>query len=72
MLIQVRGTGLGITPATAQRLFEPFFTTKPPGRGTGLGLYTSYALAKSLGGELSLVNHPDGGVIATLALPHPS
>ena len=50
-------------------LFEPFYTTKSIGQGTGLGLYTSYALAKELGGELSLNNNERGGATATLSLP---
>ncbi len=65
--VRDRGPGLG-TEALAH-LFEPFFTTKPPGRGTGLGLYTSYALARGLGGQLALETHPEGGAIARLSLP---
>lgn len=67
--VEVRDHGPGLEPGAAAHLFEPFFTTKPPGRGTGLGLYTSYALARDLGGELSLADHPDGGAVAVLALP---
>lgn len=67
--IELRDHGPGLDPEAARHLFEPFFTTKPPGQGTGLGLYTSYALARGLGGELSLADHPDGGVLATLTLP---
>lgn len=69
--IEVRDRGPGLDPEAARHLFEPFFTTKPPGRGTGLGLYTSYALARKLGGELSLTDHPEGGALATLTLPLP-
>ena len=50
-------------------LFETFYTTKSIGQGTGLGLYTSYALAREVGGELSLANNDRGGATATLALP---
>lgn len=67
--IQVRDQGPGLTEGALKHLFEPFFTTKPPGRGTGLGLYTSYGLARSLGAELSLDNHPEGGAVATLLVP---
>lgn len=69
--LSIRDHGEGLSEEVQQRLFEPFFTTKPPGQGTGLGLYTSYSLAKELGGELSLENHADGGVLARLNLPDP-
>jgi signal transduction histidine kinase len=67
--VQVRDQGPGFTEGAIKHLFEPFYTTKPPGRGTGLGLYTSYGLARSLGAELSLENHPEGGAVATLLVP---
>lgn len=67
--VEVRDHGPGLSPDAARHLFEPFFTTKPPGRGTGLGLYTSYALARDLGGDLSLTNDPTGGAVAVLTLP---
>jgi two-component system C4-dicarboxylate transport sensor histidine kinase DctB len=67
--VSIRDQGPGLSPNTQQHLFEPFYTTKPPGKGTGLGLYTSYSLAHGLGAELALGNHPDGGAVATLSVP---
>ena len=67
--VVLRDHGPGLSVPSQDHLFEPFFTTKPPGKGTGLGLYTSYALASGLGAELRLANHPAGGVEATLDLP---
>lgn len=67
--VSVRDHGDGLSPEAQRHLFEPFHTTKPPGRGTGLGLYTSYALAQALGGDLSLANHPDGGAEAVFSAP---
>lgn len=67
--VTLRDHGPGLSAPSREHLFEPFFTTKPPGKGTGLGLYTSYALARGLGAELRLDNHPEGGVEATLILP---
>jgi signal transduction histidine kinase len=66
--IDVIDQGGGISVESAL-LFEPFYTTKSIGQGTGLGLYTSYALAQELGGELSISNNKKGGVTATLTLP---
>lgn len=67
-LLRVRDRGRGLSEAAREQLFEPFFTTKPPGRGTGLGLYTSYALAESIDATLQLENHPQGGAQALLSL----
>ncbi len=67
--IKVRDNGPGIPEARLSEVFDPFFTTKPVGKGTGLGLYISYGLAKEMSGELRVVNHPDGGAEFTLELP---
>ncbi len=61
--------GPGIPESVRARLFEPFSTTKPPGKGTGLGLYTSYMLVTSMRGTLSLEDRPGGGARAVVALP---
>ncbi len=67
--VRVSDDGPGLSPEARRHLFEPFFTSKPPGRGTGLGLYTSFALARGLGGDLDVSNRPEGGAVATLSLP---
>jgi signal transduction histidine kinase len=69
LTVTVEDDGPGLSPEAAAHLFEPFFTTKPPGQGTGLGLYTSYALAGGMGGRVSLENRAAGGVTARLVLP---
>lgn len=62
--------GPGLSPGVRGRLFEAFFTTKPPGKGTGLGLYTALSLVREAGGTLSLDDRPEGGARARLVLPH--
>jgi signal transduction histidine kinase len=37
-VIEMRDSGIGISPDALGRVFEPFFTTKEVGKGTGLGL----------------------------------
>ncbi len=67
--IDVRDQGPGIPDADLKKLFDPFFTTKSVGKGTGLGLYISYGLARDMGGDLRAANHPQGGAVFTLQLP---
>lgn len=52
--VSVTDSGPGISKETASKLFQPFFTTKPPGKGLGLGLSVSKAIAQSHGGDLFL------------------
>lgn len=67
--VSVDDDGPGFPLGVEDRLFEPFFTTKPPGKGTGLGLYTVQSLLREAGGGLDLGCSPDGGARVTLDLP---
>lgn len=50
----IRDSGPGVPPEIEEKVMRPFFTTKPVGRGTGLGLSVSAAIAKDHGGFLKL------------------
>ena len=69
LLIRVEDEGQGIPPELLPELFTPFVTTKSRGKGHGLGLAISRELIGSLGGTLALANRPEGGCLATIALP---
>ena len=68
-VIRIRDNGPGIPQNILQHIFDPFFTTKIAGEGTGLGLSICYSIMESLGGSVSVANHPDGGAEFTIRLP---
>jgi signal transduction histidine kinase len=69
VLLEVRDTGVGMTPETRERIFELFFTTKAPGRGTGLGLPTLKAMVEETGGRIEVASAPDRGSRFRIYLP---
>jgi len=69
-VIVVLDNGPGVPRQHLATIFEPFFTTKQSGKGTGLGLYISYQLAREqCAGDLSVENPPQGGAEFILRLP---
>ena len=66
IMIEVRDTGPGISPADLQKIFIPFFTTKAKGHGIGLAL--THRIVTQHGGTLTAANYPGGGAIFTIKL----
>ena len=62
-------TGDGMSDDAKAHLFEPFFTTKDPGKGTGLGLATCYAIARQFGGHMTAYSERGLGTTMKLYLP---
>lgn len=66
--IQIRDFGHGLSAETKSQLGTPFFTSKNE-EGMGLGVYLTQVTLARYGGEFSLDNHPDGGVLTSVKLP---
>jgi two-component system cell cycle sensor histidine kinase/response regulator CckA len=67
--LAVSDTGAGIPPELQRRIFEPFFTTKANRGGSGLGLSICLAVARDLGGSLTLESQVGKGTTFTFRLP---
>ena len=72
----VRDLGIGMSEEIKMRCFEPFFSTKDidPGSGlnlsgAGLGLSSSFTLARKNGGRLVVESQPGQGSVFTLYMP---
>lgn len=70
--VRIRDHGPGIPPDKLASVFEPFVRLEPspsqPGGGVGLGLSIARALAQKNDADLTLANHPGGGLEARLIL----
>lgn len=71
--IRIRDQGPGVHPDKLGQLFEPY-TRLDHGRamnqnGMGLGLGIARSIVHGHGGEMTLCNHPEGGLEVTLMLP---
>ncbi|MNF55585.1 Sensor protein CreC [compost metagenome] len=68
---RVRDQGPGIPDYALPRIFERFYSLPRPdkGKSSGLGLSFAAEVARQHGGQLTLGNLPEGGVLAELWLP---
>lgn len=70
--IRISDTGIGMDPSDIQRVFEPFARTKAAMttgiEGAGLGLTKALAIAKRMGGDLTLSRSSEGGIVALVTL----
>ena len=73
VVITIHDAGPGIPDDKLEAVFTPFYRldtsrSRHTG-GIGLGLSIAKDMAKKLGGQITLNNAPEGGLLATLSLP---
>ncbi len=71
--LKIHDSGPGIPVEALPLVFDRFYRadksrTRAEG-GTGLGLSIARELAQAHGGDLTAINHPQGGAVFTLSLP---
>ena len=75
--IEIRDFGDGADELLLSKLFEPFVRGSEArerhggGTGHGLGLAIAKHAVELHGGTISAANHPEGGLVVTIALPSP-
>jgi two-component system NtrC family sensor kinase len=69
VFVEFIDTGEGIAEENLTRIFDPFFTTKDVGKGTGLGLATSYGIIEGHGGKIGVKSRLSEGTTFRIELP---
>lgn len=68
-VIRISDTGSGLSQEFQDHLFEPFFGNTQPGKNTGLGLATVYAIVKQHGGQIACSSDLGKGCSFVIYLP---
>lgn len=65
--LRIRDFGSGIPMSVAENMGKPFISTK--GKGLGIGLFLSNATIARANGEISVIDHAEGGTLVEVTLP---
>jgi len=72
--IRIRDEGPGLPQPELEKVFDPFYRLEGSRNrntgGTGLGLTIARSIAENHGGKLTLRNRAEGGLEASLTMPH--
>ena len=69
MVLEVRDSGIGMTPETVAKIFDPFFTTKFTGRG--LGLAAVQGILRTKKGSITVESESGRGSVFRASFPVP-
>jgi two-component system cell cycle sensor histidine kinase/response regulator CckA len=69
IVLSITDTGLGLSEEHQKHLFEPFFGSVQPGKNSGLGLATVYAIVKQHGGQIACASEVGKGSTFKIYLP---
>lgn len=69
--VDFQDRGPGIAESIRPNLFSAFFTTKPAGDSMGLGLFSCYAILRSIRGSISFTSDIGQGTTFTVRLARP-
>jgi two-component system, cell cycle sensor histidine kinase and response regulator CckA len=69
ILMEFTDNGCGMPDDVVGHIFEPFYTTKPAGRGTGLGLATTFGIVKQHGGHIMVRSTLGEGTTFSIYFP---
>lgn len=66
--VSIHDNGKGMPPEKIKHIFEPFYSDKKD-KGTGLGMFITYAIVRRLGGNIVVQSQEDLGTTVHIALP---